>query len=90
MNRNEPGDAGVVQISVDRVKTFSERFDQPEGIVYLGDHLYFSGVSETWKVDSEGSAGIFADAAKVPEFVYYRYLKNRRWDVRTEVASRKP
>lgn len=71
MNDNEPGDAEILEISADGIKTFSKAFDQPKGIVYLNDHLYFSDITRIWKVDSEGTASIFVDSDKFPEEVLY-------------------
>lgn len=67
MNENEPGDAEIVEISTDGIESFSQGFDQPKGIVYINDHLYFSDVTKVWKVDSNGKASVFVDADKFPE-----------------------
>lgn len=67
MNGGEPGDAEIIEISSNGIKSFSQGFDQPKGIVYMNDHLYFSDVTKVWKVDSEGKASVFVDADKFPE-----------------------
>ncbi|NNE75981.1 MAG: gluconolaconase [Pricia sp.] len=71
MNGSEPGDAEIVEISADGVKTFATGFDQPKGIAFLEGHLYFSDVTKVWKVDSEGKASVFVDADKFPEEPLY-------------------
>jgi len=71
MNGNEVGDAEIVEISPSGIKTFSKGFDQPKGIVYLNNNLYFSDVTRVWKVDKNGKASVFVDANKFPEEVLY-------------------
>ena len=51
MNGNEIGDGEVVEISKYDVKVFAKGFDEPKGIVYLNDHLYFSDLTRIWKVE---------------------------------------
>ncbi len=81
MNGSEPGDAELVEISPEGVKVFAKGFDQPKGIAYIQDNLYFSDVTRVWKVDKEGNATIFVDADGFPEEV--RYLN----DVASDAAG---
>lgn len=71
MNGKKAGDGSVVEISKDGVKTFFEGCDEPKGIVYLNNHLYFSDLNRIWKVDHEGKGEVFADKASFPEEVLY-------------------
>lgn len=69
MNGNETGDGGVVEISDSGVRTFFEGSDDPKGIVYINNHLYFSDVTRIWKVDQDGKGEIFVDKEDFPEEV---------------------
>ncbi len=71
MNGKEEGDGEVIEISKDGVKTFAKGFDEPKGIVYLDNHLYFSDVTRIWKVDKKGSATVFINKDNFPEEVLY-------------------
>lgn len=71
MNGKEAGDGGVVEISAEGVKPFFEGCDEPKGIVYVNDHLYFSDVTRIWKVDQEGNGEIFVDKESFSEEVLY-------------------
>lgn len=71
MNAKEPGDGGVNEISANGVKSFFRGADEPKGIVYQDDHLYFSDVTKIWKVDKEGNGEIFVDKADFPHEVLY-------------------
>ena len=71
MNGKEEGDGEVIEISKDGVKTFAKGFDEPKGIVYLDNHLYFSDVTRIWKVDKKGSATVFIDQDNFPEEILY-------------------
>ena len=71
MNGKETGDGGVVEISESGIKTFFEGGDEPKGIVYLKEHLYFSDVTRVWKVDREGNGEVFVDKVNFPEEVLY-------------------
>ncbi len=71
MNGKEDGDGQVVEISPNVVKVFAKGFDEPKGIVWLEDHLYFSDVTRVWKVDKDGNAVVFVDKANFPEEVLY-------------------
>lgn len=71
MNGSEPGDATVVEISGNNVKVFAKGFDQPKGIAFINDHLYFSDVTKVWKVDKDGKASVFADKDQFPKEVLY-------------------
>lgn len=71
MNGKEEGDGEVVEISNTGVKVFAKGFDEPKGIVYLNDHLYFSDVTRIWKVDKDGNASIFIKKDDFPNEVLY-------------------
>ena len=71
MNGDVPGDGEVVEISPDGVKVFAKGFNQPKGIVFLNNNLYFSDVTRVWKVDSAGNASIFVDSTGFPEEALY-------------------
>lgn len=71
MNGKEEGDGEVVEISHTGVKVFAKGFDEPKGIVYLDDHLYFSDVTRIWKVDKDGNASIFIKKDDFPNEVLY-------------------
>jgi sugar lactone lactonase YvrE len=71
MNGKETGDGGVAEISENGVKTFFKGGDEPKGIVYIKDHLYFSDVTRIWKVDQEGHGEVFVDKEGFPEEVLY-------------------
>ncbi len=71
MNAKEAGDGGVTEISPDGVKTFFEGSDEPKGIVFLNDHLYFSDVTRVWKVDKEGVGEVFVDKSDFPQDILY-------------------
>ncbi len=71
MNAKEGGDGELVEISVDGVKTFAKGFNEPKGIVYLNNHLYFSDLTRIWEVDKDGNARVFVDKKDFPEEVLY-------------------
>jgi sugar lactone lactonase YvrE len=71
MNGSEAGDGGVVEISENGIKTFFEGCDEPKGIAFINNHLYFSDVTRVWKVDQEGKGEIFVDKENFPEEVLY-------------------
>lgn len=71
MNGKEAGDGSVVEISKDGVRTFFEGCDEPKGIVFIDNHLYFSDLTRIWKVDQAGKGEIFADKESFPEAVLY-------------------
>ena len=71
MNGKEEGDGEVVEISSTGVKVFAKGFDEPKGIVYLNDKLYFSDLTRVWMVDEDGKASIFIDKDDFPKEVLY-------------------
>jgi sugar lactone lactonase YvrE len=71
MNGGEEGDGEVVEISKEGVRVFAKGFDQPKGIAYLQDHLYFSDVTRVWKVNRQGEASVFVDSGDFPEKILY-------------------
>lgn len=71
MNGKEAGDGGVVEISKAGVNTFFQGCDEPKGIVYINDHLYFSDVTRIWKVDQEGNGEVFVDKQNFPKEILY-------------------
>lgn len=71
MNGKDEGDGEVVEISKKGVKVFAKGFDEPKGIVFIDDHLYFSDVTRIWKVDRAGNATVFAKKESFPEEVLY-------------------
>jgi hypothetical protein len=71
MSGIEDGDGEVVEISNKGVKVFAKGFDEPKGIVYLDDHLYFSDITRIWKVDKDGNASIFINKENFPYEVLY-------------------
>jgi hypothetical protein len=71
MNGKEKGDGEIVEISNSGVKVFAKGFDEPKGIVYLNDHLYFSDVTRIWKVDKNGNANVFIKKDDFPKEVLY-------------------
>jgi len=71
MNGKENGDGEVVEISKNGVNVFAKGFDEPKGIVFLKDHLYFSDLNKIWKVDKNGNASIFVEKSDFPVEVLY-------------------
>jgi sugar lactone lactonase YvrE len=71
MNGNDKGDGEVIEISNKGVKVFAKGFDEPKGIVYLDNHLYFSDLTRIWKVDEEGITSVFVKKENFPEEVLY-------------------
>lgn len=71
MNGDVPGDGEVVEISPAGVKVFAKGFNQPKGIVFLNNNLYFSDVTRVWKVDSAGNASVFVDSTGFPHEPLY-------------------
>ena len=71
MNGKEDGDGEVVEISNKGVEVFAKGFNEPKGIVYLEDHLYFSDLTCIWKIDKDGNASIFIKKEDFPEEVLY-------------------
>jgi len=71
MNGSQEGDGEVVEISENGTKIFSKGFNEPKGIVYLKDYLYFSDLNRVWKVDRDGNATIFIDKNDFPKEVLY-------------------
>ncbi len=71
MNGDVEGDGEVVEISSNGVKVFAKGFDEPKGIVYLEDNLYFSDLTRVWKVDKDGNASVFVEKNHFPEEVLY-------------------
>lgn len=82
MNGKEEGDGEVVEISKNGVATFSKGFDEPKGIIFLKDHLYFSDLNRVWKVDKDGNASVFVNAEDFPAEV--RYLNDVSLDSKSE------
>jgi len=71
MNGKEAGDGEIVEISKDGVRSFAKGFDEPKGIAFLENHLYFSDVTRIWKVDENGNATVFVNKGSFPEEVLY-------------------
>lgn len=71
MNGIEDGDGEVVEISKNGVKVFAKGFNEPKGIVYLEDHLYFSDLTRIWKVNKDGIASVFLKNENFPKEVLY-------------------
>lgn len=71
MNGSEEGDGEIVEITANGVNVFSQGFDEPKGITYIGDHLYFSDLTRVWKVDNNGNATIFVSQDDFREEVRY-------------------
>jgi sugar lactone lactonase YvrE len=71
MNGKEKGDGEVVEISSTGVKVFAKGFDEPKGIVYLNNHLYFSDLTRIWMVDEDGIASVFIKSDDFPNEVLY-------------------
>ncbi|WP_209404817.1 SMP-30/gluconolactonase/LRE family protein [Pseudozobellia sp. WGM2] len=71
MNGKEEGDGQVAEISERGVRVFATGSDEPKGIVFLNEHLYFSDVTRVWKVDKDGKATVFAKKEDFPEEVRY-------------------
>ncbi|CAH8296195.1 hypothetical protein EV196_11183 [Mariniflexile fucanivorans] len=71
MNGKENGDGELVEISKNGVNVFAKGFDEPKGIVFLNNHLYFSDLNRIWKVDKHGKATIFVDKNDFPKEVLY-------------------
>ena len=71
MNGKENGDGEIVEISKDGVKVFAKGFNEPKGIVFLEEHLYFSDVDCVWKVGKDGNASVFVKKENFPKEVLY-------------------
>jgi len=71
MNGKERGDGTVVEISKTGVKVFAKGFDEPKGIVFVNEHLYFSDLTRIWQVDKGGNATEFVNKTNFPEEVLY-------------------
>ncbi|MFY0653679.1 MAG: gluconolaconase [Cyclobacteriaceae bacterium] len=71
MNGKEPGDAEIVEISPEGMKSFSKGFDEPKGMAFVDNYLYFSDLKRVWKVDANGNASVFVDSTKFPNPVSY-------------------
>lgn len=71
MNGKEDGDGEVVEISNSGVKVFAKGFDEPKGIVFLDEHLYFSDLTRIWRVDKDGNANVFIKSDDFPKEVLY-------------------
>lgn len=69
INGKKTGDGEVVEISKNGVKVFAKGFNDPKGIVFIDNHLYFSDVTQLWKVDENGNASIFIKKEDFPEEV---------------------
>ena len=71
MNGKENGDGELIEISKSGVNVFAKGFDEPKGIVYLDNHLYFSDLNRIWKVDEYGKATVFVNKNDFPKEVLY-------------------
>lgn len=71
MNGKDVGDGAVAEISINGVKSFATGFNEPKGIVYLNNHLYFSDVTRIWKIDNQGNKSVFVDKDDFPKEVLY-------------------
>ncbi len=71
MNGSEPGDAEIVELSTEGLKSFSQGFDEPKGMAFVANHLYVSDLKRVWKVDARGGASVFVDSTHFPFEVSY-------------------
>lgn len=71
MNAKEPGDGELVEISPNGVKSFASGFDEPKGIAFVDNHLYFSDVTRIWKVAGDGKATEFVSSTDFPKEISY-------------------
>lgn len=71
MNAKETGDGEVVRISGEGVAPFFKGADEPKGMVFYKDYLYFSDVTRIWKVDKDGNGEVFVDKTDFPKDVLY-------------------
>lgn len=71
INGDEAGDGRVVEVSKQGLRTFFEGCDDPKGIVFLDDHLYFADLAGVWKVDQSGHGELFVSTESFPEKVLY-------------------
>ena len=71
MNGKEEGDGEVIEISNTGIKVFAKGFDEPKGIVFLNDNLYFSDLKRIWKVDKDGNTNVFIKKDDFPKEVLY-------------------
>ncbi len=71
MNGKDKGDGGVNKISSLGVTPFFRGADEPKGIVYFDEHLFFTDVNRIWKVDAEGKGEVFVDENNFPVSILY-------------------
>ncbi|CAH8283807.1 sugar lactone lactonase YvrE [Mariniflexile fucanivorans] len=71
MNGKENEDGELVEISTKGVNVFSKGFNEPKGIVFIKEHLYFSDINCIWKVDKDGNKSVFVKKEDFPKEVLY-------------------
>jgi len=61
------GDGTIVSVDGDTVKMFAKGFNDPKGLVFVGDHLVTADGTTLWKIDSHGTATKLAEAKDFPQ-----------------------
>lgn len=60
------GDGTVAVIEGGKARTFAKGMDDPKGLVAYEDDLFVADKTRVWKIDSNGTATVYADADAFP------------------------
>lgn len=67
INGEEPGDGTIVVLNGDTPSLFAKGFNNPKGIVFVGEVLVMSDETTLWKIDKDGNATKLVDAQSFPQ-----------------------
>lgn len=71
INGDEPGDGTIVKVDGETVTVFAKGFNNPKGMVFVGQTLIASDETVLWKIDKEGTATKLVEAKDFPESVEF-------------------
>ena len=67
INGDEPGDGTIVALDGDTVTTFATGFNNPKGLVFVGQQLITADETTLWTIDKTGKATKLVEAQNFPQ-----------------------
>ncbi len=67
INGEVPGDGTIVSVDGETVTVFAKGFNNPKGLVFVGDFLVTADETTLWKVDKDGTANKLAEGKNFPQ-----------------------